>query len=97
MHFVQALPAADGVSINVFGAGSTNNVYESSMTICQYNTITKSWKELSPGNAPDARRNAAFEVSRSNLTYVYGRLHLQKMYKSTLTSVFLLQVEILIS
>lgn len=74
MHFAQALPDADGVSINIFGAGSTNNVYETSMVICQYNTVSKTWGQISPTNAPDARRNAAFEVSRSNLTYVYGTL-----------------------
>jgi hypothetical protein len=80
MHFAQALPDADGVSINIFGAGSVNNVYSPTMTICQYNTITKSWGQLNPANAPIARRNAAFEVSRSNLTYVYGNLKKLSIY-----------------
>ncbi|KAL0144136.1 hypothetical protein V8B55DRAFT_1433443 [Mucor lusitanicus] len=74
MHFATALPDADGVSVNVFGAGSNvNGVYESTMTICQYNTQSSSWKQIiSPVNAPLARRNAAYEFTHTNLTFIFG-------------------------
>ncbi|KAI7902566.1 uncharacterized protein BX663DRAFT_509686 [Cokeromyces recurvatus] len=73
MHFAQALPDADGISINIFGAGSINGIYESSMTICQYNTQTDTWKQITDmRNVPLARRNAAYEVTRSNLTVIFG-------------------------
>ncbi|KAI8059915.1 uncharacterized protein B0P05DRAFT_574791 [Gilbertella persicaria] len=74
MHFAQALPSADGVSVDLFGAGSdVNGSYESSMTLCQYNTETNTWKRiLNSGNVPPARRNAAFEFTSSNLTFVFG-------------------------
>ncbi|GAN02210.1 hypothetical protein MAM1_0018c01651 [Mucor ambiguus] len=74
MHFATALPDADGVSVNVFGAGSNvNGVYESTMTICQYNTKSSSWKQIiSPVNAPLARRNAAYEFTHTNLTFIFG-------------------------
>ncbi|KAI8350853.1 hypothetical protein BD560DRAFT_409507 [Blakeslea trispora] len=74
MHFAQALPSADGVSINIFGAGSDlNGSYESSMTVCQFNTETKAWKQLqNTGSLPLARRNAALEFTSSNLTWFFG-------------------------
>lgn len=78
MHFATALPDADGVSVNVFGAGSNvNGVYESTMTICQYNTQSSSWKQIiSPVNAPLARRNAAYEFTHTNLTFIFGKYDL---------------------
>ena len=74
MHFAQALPSADGVSINIFGAGSDlNGSYESTMTVCQFNTETHAWKQIqSSGNLPLARRNAALEFTNSNLTWFFG-------------------------
>ncbi|KAI8327776.1 hypothetical protein EDC96DRAFT_531355 [Choanephora cucurbitarum] len=74
MHFAQALPSADGVSINIFGAGSDlNGSYESTMTVCQFNTETHAWKQIqSSGNLPLARRNAAIEFTNSNLTWFFG-------------------------
>jgi hypothetical protein len=74
MHFAQAFLGADGVSVNIFGAGSDiNNVYEPTMTICQYNTKTDTWKEIKPSNGALARRNAAIEFSPySNMTYFFG-------------------------
>ncbi|CAO0797601.1 unnamed protein product [Mucor circinelloides] len=74
MHFATALPSADGVSVNIFGAGSNvNGVYEPTMTICQYNTQSNSWKQIiSPVNAPLARRNAAYEFTHTNLTFIFG-------------------------
>lgn len=89
MHFAQAYPSADGVSINVFGAGSdTNSVYEENMTICQYNTKTDTWKRIMYENPQVARRNAAMEYSASsNLTFFFGmtsspinRMYLQHLF-----------------
>ncbi|CEP16504.1 hypothetical protein [Parasitella parasitica] len=72
IHFATAMIDADGVSVNIFGAGSNiNGVFESTMTTCQYNTQSNSWKQIiTPINAPLARRNAAFENTHTNLTYV---------------------------
>jgi hypothetical protein len=76
MHFAQALHSYDGVSINVFGAGSDiNGIYESTMALCQFNTQTNSWKQIiRPNNAPPARRNAAFEITQTGLTFIWGLL-----------------------
>lgn len=73
MHFAQAMPSSGGVNINIFGAGSDiSGTYESTMTLCQLNTQTKTWKEIKPNNAPPARRNAAFEITQSGLTFIWG-------------------------
>lgn len=74
MHFAQAIRDDDGVSINIFGAGSdVNGNYLSAMTLCQFNTQTSSWKQINrPNNAPPARRNAAFEITQSGLTVIWG-------------------------
>lgn len=92
MHFATALPDADGVSVNVFGAGSNvNGVYESTMTICQYNTQSNTWKQvISPINAPLARRNAAFEFTHTNLTFIFGKYYIINDYLHGLTNVFFL-------
>jgi hypothetical protein len=75
MHYAQAFLSSDGVSINIFGAGSdTSGAYERFMTICQYNTKTETWRQVKPGNGVLARRNAAIEFStRTNMTYFFGR------------------------
>jgi hypothetical protein len=75
MHFAQAMRSYDGVNINVFGAGSDiNGIYAPTTTLCQFNTQTNSWKEIKPNNAPPARRNAAFEVTQSGLTFIWGNI-----------------------
>lgn len=43
MHFAQAMPDKDGLSVNIFGAGSDiNGNYLPSMALCQFNTKTSS-------------------------------------------------------
>ncbi|GAA5804278.1 hypothetical protein HPULCUR_009765 [Helicostylum pulchrum] len=73
MHFAQALGAQDGVSINVFGAGSyANGDYESTMVVCEYNTVNNIWKQITRPNHAAARRNAAFQVTQAGSTYIWG-------------------------
>lgn len=74
MHFAQAMPDKDDVSINIFGAGSDiSGTYLSTMALCQFNTKTSSWKQIiRPDNAPPARRNAALETTQSGLTVIWG-------------------------
>lgn len=73
MHFAQALGAQDGVSINVFGAGSyANGDYESAMVVCEYNTVNNIWKQITRPNHAPARRNAVFQVTQAGSTYIWG-------------------------
>ncbi|KAL0087288.1 hypothetical protein J3Q64DRAFT_1475153 [Phycomyces blakesleeanus] len=67
LHFPVVVPDFDGESINAFGTGSyTNTEYISNMIVCQYNTKTSNWKQISIPNAPLGRRNYGYEYIRSN-------------------------------
>lgn len=81
MHFAQAISDHDGKSINIFGAGSdVNGNYSPTMTLCQFNSQTNSWKEIvRPNNTPPARRNAALEITQSGLTVFWGKLIIAAM------------------
>lgn len=91
MHFAQAHPAPDGVSVNIFGSGSGHEQtaeYEKSMTLCEFNTINNNWKQIirsSSGAIP--RRNAAFAVSQTGTTYIWGK-HFKK-YRLPFSSIHL--------
>ncbi|CAO3655579.1 unnamed protein product [Mucor hiemalis] len=74
MHFAQAMPDKDGLSVNIFGAGSDiSGNYLPSTALCQFNTKTSSWKQIiRTDNTPPARRNAALETTQSGLTVIWG-------------------------
>jgi hypothetical protein len=74
IHFAQAEPDYDGMSVNIFGAGSySNGTYSPTMSACQFNTSTQSWSELVKPNAPVGRRNAAFETTTTGQTIIWGK------------------------
>jgi hypothetical protein len=74
IHFAQAEPDHDGLSINVFGAASyPNGTYSPYAAVCQLNTTTQSWNEIKKPNPPLARRNAQYDTTTSGQTIMWGK------------------------
>ncbi|KAG2197714.1 hypothetical protein INT47_007948 [Mucor saturninus] len=73
MRFAQAFPSPDGVSVNIFGVGTDiNGVFEQYLALCEFNTQTGVFRQIKRQNRAPARRNAAFEVSESGTTFIWG-------------------------
>lgn len=74
MRFAQAFPSPDGVSVNIFGVGTDiNGVFEQYLALCEFNTQTGVFRQIKRQNRAPARRNAAFEVSESGTTFIWGK------------------------
>lgn len=72
LHFATASPARDGVSLFVYGVGTTENgSFLSTIVVCEYNTQTQSWGMVTTANPPLPRRNWGYAFSL-NQAYFWG-------------------------